>query len=58
MGKEITKRQGIKWVKITHVSRNHYAVAFGWAGNLKAVRVHSGPKGWAHIAADNWLADQ
>lgn len=30
--KEVTKRNEVKWVKITHKARNVYAVAFDWKG--------------------------
>lgn len=58
MGKETTKRQGCKWVKITHKARNVYVVAFGFKGNFEATRVNQGSKVWAEVAAKNWLADQ
>lgn len=58
MGNEITKRNGNKWVKITHRARNHYVVAFGFAGDFKAFKVLSGSKMWAGTAAQNWLLDQ
>jgi hypothetical protein len=53
-----TKRNGIKWVKITHQARNVYVVAFGFKGEIKAFKVQSGSKIWAQIAAKNWLDDQ
>lgn len=56
--KEVTKRQGCKWVKITHVGRNSYAVAFGFNGDIKAVRVIKGSKIWSQVASENWLNDQ
>lgn len=58
MTKETTKRQGCKWVKITHKARNAYVVAFGFRGQLQAVRVNSGSKTWAEVASTNWLNDQ
>lgn len=58
MIKDMTKRQGIKWVKISHEARNVYVVAFGFAGNIKAFKVQSGPKTWSEVAAKNWLDDQ
>ena len=58
MIKETTKRQGCKWAKITHKARNVYVVAFGFNGDIKAVRVQSGSKSWMEIAVTNWLNDQ
>jgi hypothetical protein len=58
MNTESTKRQGIKWVKITHIGRNQYTVAFGFQGSLKATRVMSGSKVWSQVASKNWLDDQ
>ena len=56
--KEVTKRQGIKWVKITHEARNVYVVAFGFKNDIKAFKVLKGSKMWAEIASQNWLNDQ
>ena len=58
MTKEITKRQGCKWVKITHVGYNKYTVAFGFRGDIKAIKVNSGSKVWSKVASENWLNDQ
>jgi hypothetical protein len=58
MNTEQTKRKGCKWVKITHKARNVYVVAFGFRGEIQAVRVNSGSKTWAQVAAENWLDDQ
>lgn len=56
--KEVTKRQGFKWVKITHIDRNSYVVAFGFKGNFKATKVLKGTLIWSEVAAENWLKDQ
>jgi hypothetical protein len=58
MNNEQTKRQGIKWVKITHKARNVYVCAFGFRGEIKAFKIHQGSKNWMEVAVKNWLDDQ
>jgi hypothetical protein len=58
IGSEKYIRSNGKWAKITHVARGKYAVAYGWAGQFNAVRMHSGgTKDWADISARSWIND-
>ena len=56
--KEVTKRNDVKWVKITHVGRNSYVVAFGFNGNFKAFKILKGTKAWSEVSSENWLNDK